>query len=92
MAGRTVYGAGRGSRPGSGTYGHFTPGCWRPDRPTGHVAIPEGPPAGWTPPPEPVAEAVRGDRVRDARTLANEAAHAEALKPRRYVPPAEREG
>ena len=66
--------------------GHFTPGCWRPDRPTGTVAIPEGP---QQPIVRPSADTVsdRDSRPRDPRTAANLAAREAALQPRRWTPP-----
>lgn len=70
----------------TGGRAHFTPGCWRPDPPTGTVAIPEGPqqPRKLIG-PETVSD--RDGRPRDPRTAANLADRAGALKPRRWTPP-----
>jgi len=66
--------------------GHFTTGCWRADRPTGTVAVPEGPTE-----PRPTLDAeltvsATDTRRRDLRTAANLAAREDALKPRRWSP------
>lgn len=65
--------------------GHFTPGCWRADRPTGKVAIPEGPqrPIQRS---EPNTVSASDGRPRDPRTAANLADREAALAPRRWRP------
>lgn len=69
-----------------GAGAHFTPGYWRPDRPTGAVAIPEGPRAPIVR-PEFEDAPNGGGRVRDPQTAANIAAHEAVLRPRRWTPP-----
>lgn len=64
--------------------GHFTPGCWRPDKPGGTVAIPEGPRQPIVRPEEP--ERLKDGRLRDPRTASNLAAKSEALAVRRWKP------
>lgn len=63
----------------------FKPGHWRPDAPTGTVAIPEGPQAPLER-PDPDSDGRMGGSVRHAQTAANLAAVEAALMPRRWSP------
>jgi hypothetical protein len=66
------------------TGGHFTPGCWRPDKARG-VPLPSGP-DGPIVRRDPDTVSASDTRNRDPRTAANIAAKVEAFAPRRYRP------
>lgn len=75
---RGVFGGGT-PYAGSGGQG-FQPGHWRADKPSGKVAVPEGPQA-----PRQIPQATLPP-ARQA-TVENRAAREAALTPRRYQPP-----
>lgn len=72
----------RGPHSG-GTFGRFTPGFWRPDKPTGQPIDDVGPK------PERLAYEALSEtdrRARDPRTAENLRAKQNALAPRRWSP------